>query len=339
MSAFAPIAALPALETDGILRPPFSPELETVRASAGLLRAEHFESIESLRAQPDSFTIAAFLTEFPDLMHKEYTIPAPPDNPSTSIILSVFTRKDSTCTQRPAVYNIHGGGQIAGTRFAGFPFIARWYAGMNAVLVTVEYRLAPEHPAPAALNDSYTGLVWVTDHAAELGVNPDKIMVQGISGGGPIAAACAIKARNEGYPRLCAQLLSTPMLDCRGETVSARQFESVGHWCGRTNRMAWGFVLGEGRDVKGEDISELISPSRATDLAGVAPAFIDAGEAEVFRDEAVRYAGVLWESGVSAELHVWPGCWHGFDMLAPEAKVSQAATAVKMDWIRRVLCG
>ncbi|KAL3447611.1 Alpha/Beta hydrolase protein [Aspergillus insuetus] len=324
------------VKSESIRRPPFAPALETARATP-LLRPENYLTIEAIRSPAKTFTIESFLAKFRTLTHTEYTIPGPPDSPTSSITLSVFTQKNSTSTHRPAIYNIHGGGQVAGNRFVGLEFIAAWYRDLDIVLATVEYRLAPEHPAPAALNDGFTGLVWLADKAADLGINPDKIMVQGISGGGPIAAACAIQARNRGYPRLCAQLLSTPMLDCRCDSVSARQYEEDGHWSGRVNRLAWKCVLGAGKELGGDDVDELVSPSRAEDLAGVAPAFIDVGEAEVFRDEAVAYASTLWKGGVSAELHVWPGCWHGFDMLAPEAAVSRAATAAKMDWIRRVL--
>ncbi|KAL2839279.1 Alpha/Beta hydrolase protein [Aspergillus pseudoustus] len=321
-----------SLDDNATLRPPFDPTLETARNSA-FLDPNIFLSVSNIRAQPDSFSLDSFLSKFTSLAHEEYTIPGP--SRGSTVTLSVFTPKGSTGAKRPAVYNVHGGGQIAGTRFAGIEGVADWFAGLDVVLITVEYRLAPEHPAPAALDDSFTGLVWVADHCADLGVDPLKIMVVGVSGGGPIAAACAIQARNRQHPHLCGQLLSTPMLDSRVDTVSSLQFETLTHWSGRTNRMAWGCVLGQ--DANSAEVSELVSPSRATDLAGVAPAFIDAGEAEVFRDEAVAYASTLWKSGVSAELHVWPGAWHGFDMLAPEALVSKAATAAKKDWIRRLL--
>ncbi|KAL3443171.1 Alpha/Beta hydrolase protein [Aspergillus insuetus] len=341
MSVSATNIATPATAEDGIPRPPFDPSLEAALAIP-LLHPDNFSTLEAIRAQRNIFTIPNFLAKFPDLTHKEYTVPAAPDNSrSPVIILSVLTPKTSPSphSPRPAIYNIHGGGQIAGTRFAGLEFIAAWYRNLDVVIITVEYRLAPEHPAPAALDDSYAGLVWVANHAAELGIDPGRILVQGVSGGGPIAAACAITARDKGYPRLCAQLLSTPMLDCRGDSVSTRQYAEHGPWNGRTNRLAWRCVLGGNSKVASsvEKVSELVSPSLASDLAGVAPAFIDVGGAEVFRDEAVAYASTLWKSGVSAELHVWGGCWHGFDMLAPDVPVSRAATAVKVDWIRRVL--
>jgi acetyl esterase/lipase len=307
--------------------------LEAARTSA-FLDPETFVSVEKMRgAQPDTFSLDSFLSKFDNLVHAEYTIPGP--SIRSSVTLSVFSPRNPTSATLPAVYNIHGGGQIAGTRFAGIEGVAGWFTGLDVVLITVEYRLAPEHPAPAALDDSFTGLVWVADHATELGVDSLRIMVVGVSGGGPIAAACAIQARNHNYPKLCGQVLSTPMLDSRVDTVSSLQYETLTHWSGRTNRMAWQCVLG--KEADSAEVSELVSPSRASNLEGVAAAFIDAGEAEVFRDEAVAYASTLWKCGVSAELHVWPGAWHGFDMLAPEVPVSKAATAAKVDWIRRTI--
>ena len=292
-------------------------------------------NVEELRELSSAFTTETFLAKYPDLEHTEYTIPGPKENPTGTIAISVFKSKTSTSTKRPASYNIHGGGQIAGNRFSGLEIIAKWYDGIDVVHVCVEYRLAPEHRAPAALQDSYAGLVWTVEHAEELSIDPTKILVQGTSGGAPIAAACAILSRNKQYPKLVAQLLSTPMLDDRVNSVSSQQFENDGPWDGKTNRMAWDCVLGSERG--GPNVSEILSPSRATDLAGVAPAFIDVGGAEVFRDEAVAYASVLWKSGVSTELHVWPGGWHGFDLLLPDAAISRAATAAKVSWLRRVL--
>ncbi|KAL3456980.1 Alpha/Beta hydrolase protein [Aspergillus heterothallicus] len=333
MSISAFTTVLGSSDDNAMPRPPFDPALEAARNSA-FLDPEIFVSVDKMRAaQPDTFSLDLFLSKFKTLLHAEYTIPGP--NTGSSVTLSVFTPKRSTNASLPVVYNIHGGGQIAGTRFAGIEGVAGWLTGLDVVLITVEYRLAPEHPAPAALDDSFIGLTWVADHAIDLGVDPLRIMVVGVSGGGPIAAACAIQARNRGYPKLCGQLLSTPMLDSHVDTVSSLQYEALTHWSGRTNRMAWQCVLG--KEANSAEVSELVSPSRATSLPGVASAFIDVGEAEVFRDEAVAYASTLWKSGVSAELHIWPGAWHGFDMLAPEAPVSKAATAAKVDWIRRTL--
>ncbi|OQV07615.1 hypothetical protein CLAIMM_12020 [Cladophialophora immunda] len=324
MSDHAPTSVIP--------RPPFDPAF---RGFLAALRQEDYSSVEKIRGRLDAEAEARYLAKFPDMEKAEFNIPGPEDNSRGIVTLSVYRSKTSTKGARPAVYNIHGGGQISRDRFAGLEAVGDWFSGIDVVLVSVEYRLAPEHPAPAALNDSFAGLVWVAEHAANLGIDPSKIMVLGVSGGAPIAAACAVLARDWRHPNLCAQLLSTPMLDDRVNSVSARQFEDDGLWSARTNRMAWDCVLGSERG--GPNVSELVSPSRATDLKGVAPAFIDVGDAEVFRDEAVAYASVLWKSGISTELHVWPGGFHAFDIFVPDAPVSKAAIAAKRSWIRRVL--
>lgn len=310
-------------------RPPYDPLLFPALKSMDSI---DFTSVEGVRNQPET-TAETIVAKFPHFTHKEYMVPGPPENASGTVKLGILTRTDSTSTSRPAFYLIHGGGQIAGNRFAGVEYVLSWFDDLDVVIVCVEYRLAPEHRAPAALNDSYAGLVWTADHAEELGVDSSRIMIMGCSGGGPIAAGSAMLARDNQHPSLCAQMLLTPMLDDRGSTVSSKQFETTGVWDGITNRMAWDCVLGPERG--GPNVSPLISPSRATDLTGLPSTFIDAGEAEVFRDEAVTYASLLWKSGVATELHVWQGGFHGFDMLAPSIPVAQASVAIKISWIKR----
>ncbi|KAL6904047.1 alpha/beta hydrolase fold domain-containing protein [Trichoderma evansii] len=200
---------------------------------------------------------------------------------------------------------------------------------------SVEYRLAPEYQAPAGLDDCYNGLVWVSKHASELGINPDQLLVYGCSGGGPLAAASVLLARQQQSPPIRAQMLVCPILDDRDNTVSAKQFEHGTVWCGKMNRQAWDLVIG--RNMRGSHhVTELIAPARATNLKDLPPTFIDAGECEVFRDEAVAYASKLWEAGVSAELHIWQGGYHGFDQLQPESSIAQASKAAKKAWISRL---
>jgi acetyl esterase/lipase len=134
-------------------------------------------------------------------------------------------------------------------------------------------------------------------------------------------------------------MLLGPMLDDRGESVSSRQYVDEGTWSRGSNELGWRCLLGEkptgGDGDKG--VSIYAAPSRVTDLGGLPEAFIDVGAAEVFRDEAVAYASRLWECGVQTELHVWPGAWHGFAELAPEARLSVRAREAREAWMRRVL--
>ncbi|KAK4865093.1 hypothetical protein LT330_001716 [Penicillium expansum] len=315
-------------------RPPYDSALQSKLDAFDL---SLFDTIDKIRAVSCAFSAETVLAGVPHMQHTEYVA----DSSDGPVTLSVFSGMSSTNRSRPAVYIIHGGGQIAGNRFIALDSLIRFFEGIDIVAISVEYRLAPEHPAPAALNDSYAGLVWVADHAAELGINPAQIMILGGSGGGPIAAGCSLLARQNQHPtlNLLAQMLLTPMLDDRGQTASAKQFEHVGPWCGVINQMAWDCVLGPDRP---EQVDYLVAPARATDLTGLPPTFIDAGEAEVFRDEAVAYASLLWKCGVSTELHVWKGAFHGFDMEITgvsedsQAAVARASIAAKKSWIRRV---
>lgn len=315
-------------------RPPYDPALQP---KLDALDLSFFHTIDKIRAVTSVFSAETVLAGVPHMQHAEYVA----DSLDGPVTLSVFTSKSSTNRSRPAVYIIHGGGQIAGNRFSATDSLIGFFEGIDIVAISVEYRLAPEHPAPAALNDSYAGLVWVADHAAELGIDPAQIMILGGSGGGPIAAGCSLLARQNQHPtlNLLAQMLLTPMLDDRGQTVSAKQFEHVGPWCGVTNQMAWDCVLEQDRPAQ---VDYMVAPARATDLTGLPPTFIDAGEAEVFRDEAVAYASLLWKCGVSTELHVWRGAFHGFEMPMPgapedsQAAVARASIAAKKLWIRRV---
>ncbi|KAJ5383585.1 Alpha/beta hydrolase fold-3 [Penicillium concentricum] len=317
-------------EAPPVLRPPYDP---AILVALKAFENAGFGSLDEIRAQAIG-SAETVLEKFPNLGHTEHTLPTINDSTGHMVTLSVFKSASSTNTSRPAVYIVHGGGQIAGNRFTTLPAVLEYFEPLDIVAVTVEYRLAPEHPAPAALDDAYAGLIWTADNAAKLGIDPTKIMVLGGSGGAPIAAGCALLAHRNQSPKLRAQMLLTPMIDDRGETVSAKQYENVGPWCGATNLMAWDWVLGSARG--GPDVSELVAPARATDLTGLPPTFIDAGEAEVFRDEAVAYASKLWKFGVSAELHVWKGAFHGFDLMSGDSPVARSAVAAKISWIKRV---
>jgi len=203
------------------------------------------------------------------------------------------------------------------------------------VVVSVEYRLAPETPHPGPIDDCYAGLLWTAAHADELGFDPDRMIVAGGSAGGGLAAALALRARDQSGPALLGQMLIYPMLDDRNDTPSAHQMAGLGGWDHSANEFGWTALLGERRGAP--DVSPYAAPARADDLSGLPPAFIDVGSAETFRDEDVAYASRIWQAGGRAELHVWPGGFHGFDGIAPHAAVSQAAVAARADWLARLL--
>lgn len=235
---------------------------------------------------------------------------------------------------RPIVLGIHGGGYVLGTRFFETSELVDLAERYGAIGVGVEYRLAPEHPAPAQAEDCFAALAWVVAHAAELGGDPSRIVVTGASAGGGLAAAVALMARDRGIA-LAGQLVGAPMIDDRNDTVSAWQYDGIGAWDRNNNDTGWDALLGSDRGT--EHVHPYQAPARATDLSGLAPAFIEVGAAEVFRDEAVAYASRIWAAGGSAELHVWSGGYHGFSGFSPDAVVSQAADAARDSWWRRVL--
>jgi acetyl esterase/lipase len=274
---------------------------------------------------------------------EERVIPGPEGAPELEITIfrpaghaAASTGAERLAAAVPALVNIHGGGMIVGHRSWEHGRLADLVAELGVVGVNVEYRLAPEHPFPAGVEDNYAAVAWVAANAAELGVDPERIVVMGGSAGGGFSAAVALMARDRGGPALAGQLLLCPMLDNTNTTVASRQYDGIGTWQREANLLAWHCVLGE-ELASSPEAPAYAAPSRAADLSGLPPAFVEVGAAEMFRDEDVDYATRIWATGGQAELHVWQGGFHGFDMYAPEAEITKAALAARSSWLRRVL--
>jgi acetyl esterase/lipase len=212
----------------------------------------------------------------------------------------------------PCVYSIHGGGYILGNRAMDDLRFDRWCQQFPLVGVSVEYRLAPETPYPGPLDDCMAGLAWVVDHAGELGVDSDRIGVAGVSAGGGLAAALALRVRDEGALQLRFQLLECPMVDDRQHTPSS-QLDELVIWSRESNTLGWRSYLGSLYGA-GDDIPYHAVPARCDDLSGLPPALVTVGGADGFRDEDIEYALRLNQSGVPTELHVYPGAPHGFQL-------------------------
>ena len=178
--------------------------------------------------------------------------------------------------------------------------------------------------------------MWLHENAASLGVDPDRIVVMGGSAGGGLTAAVALLARDRRGPRMIGQLLLCPMLDNTNSTLASLQYDGVGTWRRDANLLAWACVLGDDR-ADSLDAPAYAAPTRATDLSGLPPAFVEVGAAEMFRDEDVEYASRIWATGGQAELHVWAGGCHGFDLYMPDSEIANAALATRSSWLRRVL--
>lgn len=236
---------------------------------------------------------------------------------------------------RPGIVFVHSGGLMFGDRFSGADLVLDWVDNLGAVLVAVEYRLAPEFPDPFPREDCYAALEWAAATAGQLGIRHDRLMVAGASSGGGLAAGMALAARDRDGPALCGQVLDYPMLDDRGVTASTGQFDGVGVWDRVSNETGWSALLGEARG--GPDVSPYAAPARATDLSRLPPAFIDVGAAEIFRDEAIAYADGLWAAGGDAELHVWSGGFHAFDIFAPHTVVARGMVRTRDTWVEKIL--
>ncbi|WKX70604.1 alpha/beta hydrolase [Streptomyces sp. XD-27] len=219
-----------------------------------------------------------------------------------------------------AIVWLHGGGFVMGDVDTEHPWATRIADASNTVVISVGYRLAPEHPFPAALDDAYAVLTWTAEHAAELGIDPQRIAVAGHSAGGGLAAAVALRARDQQGPPIRFQLLNQPGLDDRQETWSARNFTDT-PWMNRDKITAsWRHYLGS------RPATPYAAPARATDLSGLPPAHIATAELCPNRDENIDYAQRLLQAGVSVELHQWPGTFHGSQAIL-SAEVSQRQLA------------
>ena len=262
----------------------------------------------------------------------ERTVPGLDGDPDISLLICTPTTVTGTLG---CVYHTHGGGMIVGDNRMGVVEMLDWAEELSLVVVSVEYRLAPETPHPGPVNDCYAGLLWTAEHADELGFDPSRLIVAGGSAGGGLAAALALMARDKGGPELAGQMLIYPMLDDRNDTPSSLQMAGRGIWDHTANDTGWTALLGDAHG--GPDVSPYAAPARATDLSNLPPAFIDVGSAETFRDEDVAYASRIWQAGGRAELHVWPGCFHGFDGFVPQARLSHEAKAARVRWLHRLL--
>lgn len=246
-----------------------------------------------------------------------------------SVPVSVLQR--SSQATGPVIFHTHGGGMVAGDRWSGIAPFLKWVDELDATLVTVEYRLAPEHADPVPREDAYASLEWA---AQETG-SGRRFFIAGQSAGGGITAGLALMARDRGGPRIDGQLLLSPMLDDRNSSVSARQFDGTGGWDRAANAFGWESLLGPAR-TEGA-VPAYAAPARAEDLSGLPPTFLECGTAEVFRDETVAYAARLWETGNDAELHMWAGGFHRYDQIVPDSTLAEATLCARTGWLRRQL--
>ena len=239
------------------------------------------------------------------------------------IELLIFLPKKNALPKEktPGILWIHGGGYITG--MAGMIYMSRAIGLVKkygAVVVTPEYRLAGEKPYPAALEDCYSALKYLKNNSERLGFNPGKIMVGGESAGGGLTAALCMYARDKGEVKIAFQMPLYPMLDDRDTESSRDNHAPV--WNTKRNRFAWKKYLGE---LYGKDVLPYASPARQTDYSTLPPSYTFVGDIEPFYCETLQYTENLKKAGIEAEVDIYPGCFHAFDMLLPFKKESRKA--------------
>ena len=267
-----------------------------------------------------------------NVSHEDRQVPGPAGDPDITVRISRPVNASGTL---PGIYFIHGGGMILGD-LDGEHLVAQMMCEqVNAVIVSVDYRLAPEHPFPAGPEDCYAGLVWMAANATDLGIDPDRIAIYGGSAGGGLAIAVTLMARDRKGPQLCFQMPIYPMIDDRHATSSSHEISEIGIWDRAGNIEAWQMYLG---DASGsDDVSIYAAPARATDLSGLPPAFIDVGELDLFRDEDIEFAARLIRAGVTTEFHINNGAYHAAEIFAPQSALAQRIWALRFAALNRAL--
>ncbi|RWA09616.1 hypothetical protein EKO27_g5479 [Xylaria grammica] len=318
---------------------PFNPELGRLLAAAppeltATLTLETLSGLSSVHSEP-SQTYAEFIGGR-DIRVTDYTILG---YQGAGIRITIFCRSNRELTAKaPAFYFIHGGGMVMGHRLLGADFLLPYVEEFDGVFASVEYRVAPKYPYPVPVEDSYAGLVWLSTQGEKLGFDPEKIMIVGASAGAGIAAGVTLLARDRDGPRIAWQLLASPMLDDRDTTLSSRQYENHGVWDANSNRTGWSAYLGD--RLGGPDVPIYAAPARAVDselgLVNLPHTYLDVGSADVFRDEIVAYASGIWAVGGKADLHVWAGGFHAFDMWVTP-RLTREALAARHNWVRRMV--
>ena len=266
----------------------------------------------------------------PDVPVAERLIPGAGGAPD----VRVYVINARAGTQRPAILHMHGGGMFIGAAKSDVRGLQEIARALDCVVVTVDYRLAPETRWQGSVEDNYAGLKLLFAHAGELGADPARIAVIGGSAGSGHATLLAIRARDRGEVPLVLQVLLYPMLDDRtGSTRKSPDHLGRLVWRSQDNAFGWRSFLGQ--EPGGLTVPAAAVPARVADLSGLPATFIGVGAIDLFVDEDVEYARCLIDNGVPTEMHIVPGASHGFDGAAPEASIVKEFTAAKLNALRR----
>lgn len=256
-------------------------------------------------------------------------IAGPDDNP---LRLRIYRPKSNNETL-PVLLWIHGGGYIVGTIDDNDDLCMRFVKEADCVVVSVDYRLAPEDPYPAPLEDCYAALTWVADNAKTLNIDSNRIGVAGASAGGGLTAALTLLARDRQYPSICFQAPLYPMIDDRNNTPSANEIKEGLIWNKKTNESGWKMYLG---DLYGtNNIPSHAAPARAEDYSNLPYTYTCVGQLDPFRSETLTYVNKLAEAGVDVEFHLYPGAYHGFEGLNPNADIAIRAVTEYIQAVKK----
>jgi acetyl esterase/lipase len=312
----------------------YDPELLAVLQTFPSVSLVNWDDLPMTRVLTGEMLTAmmASLPDSPNVAKEDRAVPGPENAPEVPVRIYRPVSKTGTL---PGLFWIHGGGYILGSLEQDDITMQHIVETVRCVVVSVEYRLAPEHPFPAPVEDCYAALKWMANHASELGIDPDRIAVGGASAGGGLAAGLVLLARDRGEVPVSFQLLIYPMIDNRNATQSSEEFANAPIWSRRDNQGGWQAYLGNAANSL--DASPYAAASRATDLKNLPPTFIAVGSLEVFLDEDVEYALRLAHAGVPVELHVYPCTFHGFDGLAPATSISQRFVVDRDQALKRAL--
>ncbi|MFZ3578782.1 alpha/beta hydrolase [Virgibacillus sp. DJP39] len=262
----------------------------------------------------------------------DHLVPGPEDNPHVRVRIYEPKEKDGTS---PGLLWIHGGGYVIGTPEENDVLCQRFVTEANCVVVSVDYRLAPESPYPAALDDCYSALKWFSENADKLGVDPTRIGVAGASAGGGLTAALSLLTRDRNGPKLCFQMPLYPMINDHNNTPSSQEVTGNMIWNHDLNEKGWKMYLNGQNGTK--NVSKYAAPAREKDFSGLPYTYTCVGQLDPFRDETLDYVTRLSRAGVDVEFHLYPGCYHGFEVLTPDAAISQRALTEYVSAVKHVL--
>ena len=306
-------------ELAAFLAEPFPNDLDDVVGTRAILATRLDEEMSQRAASPD------------DPSWRDEVIAGPDATPLT---LRIYV-DETAPAPRGALLFFHGGAFVFGGLESEHDRCLRLAKGSGCVVVSVDYRLAPEHPFPAALEDGRSALRWLHEHAASLGVDSSRIGVGGASAGGALATLVVLQARDSGDLPVRALLLIYPATDDRANDGSITQFEHSEPWDGERTRKMWPLFLAD----DAAQTSRYASPARASDVAGLPVTYIVVAEEDPLRDQALDFARRLLGAGVSVDLRLFAGTYHGFDVVAPNARLSQVALNDQHEFVRRELGG